>query len=67
MFVNEIKSITAGSDKDFDEEKAKEAALAIIADEIGATVVDGKLVSSISLKNTRFNLMQPINCSVIFA
>ena len=66
MCVNEIQFITPGSKEDFDEAEAIKAALTIIAEQIGGKVVDGKIISEMSLANTTFDLFKDINCKVTF-
>ena len=70
MYINEIGFITPGSKEgskeEFNEAKAIKGALSIIAEQIGGKVVDGKIVSEMSLTNTTFYLFKDINCKVTF-
>ncbi len=70
MHVNEIRFITPGSKEgsgeEFNEAEAIKAALTIIAEQIGGKVVDGKIISNMSLTNTTFDLFDDINCRVTF-
>ena len=66
MHTNEIQFITPGDKEKFNEAEAIKAALPIIAEQIGGKVVDGKIISNMSLTNTTFYLFKDINCSVTF-